>query len=121
MDGRNKGRVDFLLAVDDLSGGQGFGEGFAADFVDVHHAIDDRFIVWREDLDAACPIDFDGVVAGGIVAGGDHDAATGICVADGEGKFRRAAVAVEEEDLEAGGGHDFGAELGEVRELWRVS
>ncbi len=108
MDGGDEGGVDFGLAVNDLPAGEGFGEGTAADFVDVHHALDDGFIVRRQNLHAACPIDFDRVVAGRIVAGGDHDAAGGVGVPDGERKFRRAAEAIEKENFEAGGGHDFG-------------
>ena len=89
-------------------------ERFAADFVDVHDPLDDRLVVRRQNLDAAFPIDFHGVVAGRIVAGGDHDAATGMGVADGERQFGGAAEAIEEKHFEAGGHHDFGAEFGEV-------
>ncbi len=93
----------------------GFGEGAAVDFVDVHHTFDDGFVVRGENLDAACPIDFHSIVAGRIVAGGDHDAAKrswcGGRRKESSGVLRKA---VEEEDFETGGGHDFGAELGEV-------
>ena len=83
-------------------------------------------VVRRQQLAAGGPVDLHRVVAGRIVAGRDHDAAIALLVAHGERELRRAAVAVEEVDREAGRGHDLGAQLGEVaasggacRRRWR--
>ena len=68
-------------------------------------------------LAAGRPIDFHRIVARRIVAGRDHDAATALEMAHGERQLRRAAIAVEEKDLEARSGHDLAAQLGEVARL----
>ena len=82
--------------------------------VDRHHPVDDPAVVRGEHLDAAGPVDLDGVVAGGIVARRHHDPAGGGGVADGKRQLGRAPVAAQEEDPEAGGQEDLGAELGEM-------
>jgi hypothetical protein len=110
----NEGCVDFVFAEDDSAALHRLLEIGSFDFGDVHHLFDDRFVVRGNDLAAGGPIDLDGVVAGRVMAGGDHDAAVALFMADQKRQLRRAAVVVEEIDREAVGHHNRGAQLGEV-------
>lgn len=111
---RNIGGVDFLLAIDDLAGGQPLGKVHALDVGDFLHVADGSGIVGRQKLPAAGPVDFHRVVRRRIVAGRDHDAAVAFFMSHAERQLRRAAVAIEEIDRELGGGHDFRAQLGKM-------
>ena len=112
--GRHERRVDLLLDESDSPVGDRGGEVGPRHGVDRHHPVDDPAVVRGEHLDAAGPVNLDGVVAGGIVARRHHDPAGGPGVADGKREFRRAPEAAQEEDPEAGGQEDLGAELGEM-------
>ena len=68
---------------------------------------------WFEDGVAVFEVGLIAVIVGRVVAGGEHDAAGGVDVADGEGEFRGGAVGGEEPDVDAAFGHDFGGEFSE--------
>src|SRR5207244_3666381 len=120
-DGRPKLWIDFILAANDFAGGRHLVEVGPRDRADAQHALDDAGIVGRDDLPAGRPIDLHRVVAWRIVAGGDHDAARALLVANRVGEFWRAAVTLQEVNREAGGGHDLRAQSGEVlRAMARV-
>ena len=113
-DGCHERRIDLILDESHAPGGDRGGEVGPLDGVDRHHPVDDPAVVRGEHLDAAGPINLDGVVAGGVVARRHHDPAGGASVADGKRQLGRASVAAQEEDPEAGGQEDLGAELGEM-------
>ena len=75
---------------------------------------DDRFIVRRNQLSTAGPIDFDRVVAGWVVAGGYHDATIALLVTDQKRELGRAAVVVQKVNLKPIGHHDARTKLGEL-------
>jgi hypothetical protein len=109
-----EGGVHFLLAEDNLPF---FHRGLKVCLLDLrraHHPVHNRLVVRRHHLRAARPVDFHGVVARRVVAGGDHDAAGALFEADQERQLGRAAVVVQEIDLEAVRHHDGGAQLREV-------
>ena len=117
MHGPEKGGIDLGLAIDDPAGRERFGERLAVNLARVHHPVDDARVVRRQHLSAGRPIDLHGVVGGGIVAGGDHDAAIAMVIPHGERKLGRAAEAVQVKDLEPGRDHDLAAKLGEMPRL----
>lgn len=107
-----EGLIHFVAEGDDLTA-FGFREGivgFASDGIDFG---DDARGVGFDDTGTVVEIDFVAVVVGGVVGGGDHDAGVGAEAADCEGHFRGGAEAVEEVDIHAEIGSDFGAEVGE--------
>ena len=55
-----------------------------------------------------------GIIRRRIVACRDHDAAVALIKPNGKGEFRRASVAVQEENLETRRRHDAGAEFGKM-------
>src|SRR6476646_4132058 len=82
----DEGGIDFIFAEDDFAVRERLLEINTFDFGDVHHALDNILVVRRNDLAASGPVDFYGVVAGRVVAGGDHNAAVAVLVADEERK-----------------------------------
>ena len=112
--GRNKRPVDLLLAHHDPPGGQGLVECHAANFAHAHHLLDHSRVVRRQKLAAGRPVGLHGVIAGRVVAGRDHDAAHAPLVPHRKRQLGRAAVAVQEINLEAGRHHDFRTKLSEV-------
>ena len=50
------------------------------ELADFHHLLDDCLVVWRNQLGAAGPIDFYGIVAGRVVTGRHRNAATEIAI-----------------------------------------
>src|SRR5262245_53591050 len=110
----NERLIDLVLTENDFAVGYGLPEIGALDLGDIHHALDDRLVVRRDDLAASGPVDLDRVIARRIVAGGNHDAAVALLVPHEERQLRRAAVIVEEIDDESVGHHDRRAQLGET-------
>jgi hypothetical protein len=91
------------------------------DLLDVHHTVDHRLVMGRQDLAASRPVDFDSIVAGRIVTGRHHDAARALLVPHEERQFGRAAVIVQEVHAEARRHHDAGAQFGKMTRIDRVS
>ena len=89
-------------------------ERHAVDFGERLELGRDVLIMRRPHLSAVGPEDLDCVVRGRIVAGGDHDAAIALVVANRDSQLRRAANPVVKIDAEARGDHDLGRELGEL-------
>ncbi len=104
------------LGSDDLHApiGQRLGKRHAADLLALQHSLNDPFVVRRQNLCAVGPVDFDGVVARRVMAGGDHDAAGALLVANCKGELWRGAVLVEEVDLKTVSDHDPSAQLGKM-------
>ena len=112
--GVDKRRVDFFLANLNAAIGQRFFERHPRDFFHRHHAIDHALVVRRQELSARGPVGLHGIVAGRVVASGNHDAAGAVLEPYRKRQLGRATVAFQEVDLDTRRHHDFGAELGEV-------
>ncbi len=84
------------------------------DLIHAHDMVDDGLVVWREHLPAGGPVDLDRVIARRIVARRDHDAAGTMPVSYEKRQFGRAAIIVQQVNLETGGHHDAGTQFREV-------
>src|SRR5690606_26030721 len=100
------GGVEF----DDLALADGFVEvyegGFPAGLQVLGQEVFDAQVLFPAGAAAIGRLQFDAVVAGGVVAGGDHDPGRGFFVDDGVADGRGGRVGAGQPGLDAVGGHD---------------
>ena len=73
--GIGKGRIDLIRDDFNFSFGNRLVKGRNTDLLAAHDAIDNPLVVGGKHLGSTGPVNFHCIVAGRVVAGGDHDAA----------------------------------------------
>ena len=68
----------------DAAVSQSFIVGNSRDIGHLHDSIDHALIMWRQNLTACRPVALNGIIAGRVVAGGDHDSAVTLFVPNQE-------------------------------------